>query len=56
MRLVWELVHGEGLAKGKKVPVNILLGSDAYDVVTKTYKQALTEMDDWKEFALSTMH
>lgn len=41
-----DIVRGEGFAKGKTVPLSILLGTDCYNQVKG--------MEDWKELTCST--
>ncbi|KAF5006346.1 hypothetical protein FDECE_7274 [Fusarium decemcellulare] len=52
--IVLDLVRGEGVAKGKEIPIRIALGADAYDVVKTKCEETLKILEDWKDVTCST--
>ena len=49
-----ELVHGEGAAKGRELPVNIGFGSDYYREVKAIAEQTLKRVEEWGDVSKST--
>ncbi|KAF5310146.1 hypothetical protein D9619_010394 [Psilocybe cf. subviscida] len=50
-----DIIKGEGLAAGKKIPVNgFAIGVDAYGTVKKSAEDVLERLEEWKEVTLST--
>ncbi|KAK7019203.1 hypothetical protein VNI00_018161 [Paramarasmius palmivorus] len=49
-----DLVHGEGVAKGKAFPRSIQFGSDCYTVAKHESEQNLSRIEEWKDVSLST--
>lgn len=52
--LIIDIVKGEGLAHGKKLPARVLFGSDAYESVTQKLNESLAVFRDWRDLAYST--
>ncbi|KAF5310145.1 hypothetical protein D9619_010395 [Psilocybe cf. subviscida] len=52
---VIDIIKGEGLAVGKKIPVNgFAIGVDTYEIVKKSCEDVLERLEEWKDVALST--
>lgn len=49
-----DLVRGEGTAKGKAFPRELVLGGDCYDAVKDELQKSLRDMEEWKEVICST--
>lgn len=49
-----DIVHGTGLAKGKKTPREVILGADGVKWVSKIAEDKVAEIKEWKEFSEST--
>ncbi|VDB90058.1 unnamed protein product [Peniophora sp. CBMAI 1063] len=49
-----ELVHGEGVAEGKALPVTIGLGTDYYEEVKAFAEQSLKRIENWGAVSKST--
>lgn len=52
--IVVDLVRGEGVATGKKVPLRVAFGQDAWDEVGGKLKRTLRDMEEWEEVTRST--
>ncbi|KZV71193.1 NAD(P)-binding protein [Peniophora sp. CONT] len=53
-QLLVELVHGDGAAKGKELPVTIGLGTDYHEYVKAFADDTLKRLADWEEVTKST--
>ena len=49
-----DLVHADGVAKGKALPVTIGLGTDYYEGVKASAEGTLKRLEDWVEVMTST--
>ncbi|KAI5460862.1 hypothetical protein BGZ63DRAFT_387936 [Mariannaea sp. PMI_226] len=54
MAVVLDLVRGEGVAKGREVPIRMPLGSDGYEVIKAKCEETLKILEDWKSVIYST--
>lgn len=54
VRVVVDLVRGEGVAKGREVPLRVMLGQDCYEEVKNKYEMLLGGMEEWSDVGLST--
>ncbi|KAI8674093.1 hypothetical protein NCS55_00732100 [Fusarium keratoplasticum] len=52
--IVLDLVRGEGVAKGREMPLRIALGADGYEVVKNKCDETLKILEDWKDVSCST--
>ncbi|ETR99736.1 NAD(P)-binding protein [Trichoderma reesei RUT C-30] len=52
--VVVDLVRQEGVAKGKKVPVRMALGQDAYEVIKGKCRKTIELLEDWKDVISGT--
>ncbi|KAK4217544.1 hypothetical protein QBC37DRAFT_384477 [Rhypophila decipiens] len=52
--VIVDVVKGEGLAEGKKLPVRVLFGSDAYESVMQKLDECARLFGDWKDLTYST--
>ncbi|KAK3387886.1 hypothetical protein B0H63DRAFT_542363 [Podospora didyma] len=50
-----DVVKGEGLAKGRPLPMRVILGPDALDVIRQKCSEQLEMIDAWEDVTLSTM-
>jgi hypothetical protein len=51
---IFEIVHGEGMAKGKKWPKRLPLGSDALAGIREKCKETLGLCEEWEDVIKST--
>ncbi|TFY74094.1 hypothetical protein EWM64_g9918, partial [Hericium alpestre] len=49
-----DFIRGEGVAKDKKVPTIVHLGTDTFNSVTETCKETLQRINEWKDVFVST--
>ncbi|PPQ75832.1 hypothetical protein CVT24_000700 [Panaeolus cyanescens] len=54
VRIVVDIVRGEGVAVGKPFPVTLCLGTDCYDGVKGVAEGTLKNLEEWKEVTCST--
>lgn len=54
VKVIIDLVRGEGFVKGKTVPSTIALGTDSYAMIKANLESRLKEMEEWKELICST--
>ena len=52
--MIIDVVRGEGVAAGKKIPPYIALGSDAYAYELDALNTAKSILDEWKDVTFST--
>ena len=52
--IVLDLVKGEGVAEGRKVPLRVLLGQDAWEEVGGKLRGTLADMQEWEAVTRST--
>ncbi|KAK7428000.1 hypothetical protein QQZ08_005431 [Neonectria magnoliae] len=52
--IILDLVHREGVAKGKEMPIRLALGPDAYDLIKGKCQETLKILEDWKDVTCST--
>ncbi|KAK1243402.1 hypothetical protein MKX07_004030 [Trichoderma sp. CBMAI-0711] len=52
--VVVDLVRQEGVVEGKKVPVRMALGQDAYEVIKGKCRKTIELLEDWKDVISST--
>ncbi|UPL01388.1 hypothetical protein LCI18_012322 [Fusarium solani-melongenae] len=52
--VVLDLVRGEGVSKGREMPLRIALGPDGYEVVKNKCVETLKILEDWKDVSCST--
>jgi short-subunit dehydrogenase len=50
-----EAVTHEGHAKGKNIPIRLILGTDAYEVTGSTIERLQAEREEWKEWTLDSL-
>lgn len=53
-QLIVDLMHGEGVAKGREVPVSLPVGRDAWQIVGGAVDKERQILDDWKDVIEST--
>ena len=53
-QLLVELVHGEGVVKGKDLPITLGLGTDYFDAVKGISEGTLSRLAEWEEVTKST--
>ncbi|KAM7194389.1 hypothetical protein V8F33_007277 [Rhypophila sp. PSN 637] len=53
-RVIVDVVKGEGLAEGRKLPTRVLFGSDAYESVMQKLNECVRLFGDWKDLTYST--
>jgi len=54
VRVIVDVVRGEGDAAGKPFPTSLVLGSDALNVARTVSKDALTHLNEWQTVSVST--
>lgn len=54
VRIVLDIIRGEGLARGKAFPISLQLGSDCYKMVKERSEETLLNLAEWKEVSEST--
>lgn len=54
VRVIIDVVRGEGSAKGREYPEGLRLGSDCYAVAKRESEKVIKEADEWKEVSFST--
>lgn len=52
--IVVDAVHGDGVAKGKMLPLRLPLGPDGIDAVRENCKAKLAECDEWEDVVSAT--
>ncbi|KAK3321351.1 hypothetical protein B0T19DRAFT_264211 [Cercophora scortea] len=50
-----DVVKGEGLAAGRRVPVRVVLGPDSLDAIRQKCTEQLRLLDQWEDVSLSVM-
>lgn len=54
VRVIVDVVRGEGGAAGKPFPTSLVLGSDALNVARTVSTEALAHLDEWQTVSVST--
>jgi hypothetical protein len=54
VEITLDLVRGEGVAKGKNIPMRLPLGIDCYDDVKEKCEETLKLLEEWREVIRST--
>ena len=54
VELMVDVIRGEGLASGRKIPLRLPIGEDAVRVVEGTCKNALKVIDVWRDDVVGT--
>ena len=54
VKVMIDVVRGEGLAVGKPSPQYLMFGSDAYEVAKKHFETGSAMLEAWKEVTCST--
>ncbi|KAJ3503282.1 hypothetical protein NLJ89_g8502 [Agrocybe chaxingu] len=54
VKIVVDVVKGEGSAAGKSFPCGLVLGTDSYNGARKASLDALQRLEEWKEVSFST--
>ncbi|KAF9040838.1 hypothetical protein BJ165DRAFT_1492515 [Panaeolus papilionaceus] len=54
VRVIVDVVRGEGGAAGKPFPTNLCLGSDCYSVAKQESEKVLERLEEWKDVSFST--
>ncbi|KAG5640096.1 hypothetical protein DXG03_001233 [Asterophora parasitica] len=54
VKVIVDVIHGEGVATGKSFPTVLALGSDTYRVVKTASEETLARLEEWKEATTST--
>lgn len=54
-RVIVDVLTGEGVAKGKKVPIRLVLGDDCLQAIRDKIARTLKLLDEWEEVSTSTM-
>ena len=49
-----DVIRGEGMAKGKQMPIRMPLGSDGLEVVRRKCRETLEVLEEWEEVIRST--
>ncbi|KAH6634035.1 hypothetical protein B0J18DRAFT_6588 [Chaetomium sp. MPI-SDFR-AT-0129] len=55
-KVIVDVMTKDGVAKGKEVPVRLLLGSDCVETVRAVCESTLKSVREWEEVSSSTMH
>ncbi|KAL2155174.1 hypothetical protein VTH82DRAFT_3850 [Thermothelomyces myriococcoides] len=55
-RVIVDVLTKEGVAKGKDVPVRVVLGSDTVETVRTKCTETLKQVEAWGDIAASVMH
>ncbi|KAK3314462.1 hypothetical protein B0H66DRAFT_313654 [Apodospora peruviana] len=50
-----DVIKGEGLAKGRTMPLRVVLGPDSMDGIRQKCKEQLELLDEWEDVTLSVM-
>jgi NAD(P)-dependent dehydrogenase (short-subunit alcohol dehydrogenase family) len=53
-KAIVDVLLGTGLAKGKEIPVRIVLGSDCQKIIRDKLDSTISLLDEWKELSYST--
>ncbi|KAI0011534.1 NAD(P)-binding protein [Xylariaceae sp. FL0662B] len=56
VKIILDVVRGEGCAEGKDVPLRLPLGTDCYDAIKEKCQETLKLLEDWKYIINSTNH
>ncbi|KAK7449195.1 hypothetical protein VKT23_013341 [Stygiomarasmius scandens] len=54
VRIIVDVVRGEGVAKNKPFPKNLHLGSDCYEMARVSAEESLNTLEEWKVVVCST--
>jgi hypothetical protein len=54
VKVVCDIVRGEGAASGKPWPRSVLLGSDCHESIKQHLEQSLKDIELWKNVTVST--
>jgi len=54
VRIIVDVVRGEGVANNKPFPKNLHLGSDCYEIARASAEESLNTVEEWKEVVCST--
>ncbi len=49
-----DVIRGEGMARGKTMPIRMPLGSDGLEVVRRKCRETLEICEEWEEVIRST--
>lgn len=52
--IIVDVVRGEGLAAGRKIPSVVAMGSDAVTIIKGALDTALERLETWKDVSEST--
>lgn len=53
-QVIVDLVHGEGIAKAREVPVSLPMGRDAWQIIDGAVQKERRILDEWKNVIEST--
>lgn len=53
-KMIVDCIRGEGLVRGRKLPVRVVLGIDAMQLVEQKCQQQLQLLSEWEEVSMST--
>ncbi|KAI1080025.1 NAD(P)-binding protein [Whalleya microplaca] len=56
VKIIVDLVRGEGCAEGKDLPFRLPLGTDCYDTIKEKCEETLHLLEEWKGIINSTNH
>ena len=51
-----DVLTGQGVAKGKQVPIRLVLGTDTLEMVRKKCEQTLALLDEWQDVSSLKMY
>jgi hypothetical protein len=54
VKVIIDVIRGEGIAMGRAFPEHLLLGRDAVEVVTKRLETMLWMVQEWEDVSCST--
>jgi len=54
VRIILDLVKGQGVAVGKEVPFRLPLGTDCYETIRDKCRETLELLDEWRDVITST--
>jgi NAD(P)-dependent dehydrogenase (short-subunit alcohol dehydrogenase family) len=54
-KVIVDVLTQDGVAKGKQVPVRLVLGSDCLDTVRRKCEETLKLLKEWEDVSKSTM-
>lgn len=54
VRVMVDVLKGEGVAAGKKRPTRLVLGTDAVEIVGEVCNETLRGIEAWKDVSMST--